>query len=224
MGQKINPLGFRIGIVKTWNSQWFAEKGEYAKNLLQDHKIRKMIEEKLQEAGINKLEIERYSDRISVSIHTSRPGVVIGRQGANLTELEEMLKKKFQKRFEIKVEEIQKPDLHAKLVADNIAHQISNRISYRRASKMAIQRIMEAGAKGVKIQIKGRLGGGADIARGEFFTDGQIPLSTLRADVSFAHKGAWTTYGQIGVKVWIYRGEKFSEKGKARIDSRRKNR
>lgn len=169
MGQKINPLGFRIGIVKTWNSQWFAEKGEYAKNLLQDHRIREMINEKLQEAGINKLEIERYSDRISVSIHTSRPGVVIGRQGANLTELEEILKRKFQKRFEIKVEEIQKPDLHAKLVADNIAHQISNRISYRRASKMAIQRIMEAGAKGVKIQIKGRLGGGQTLP-GENFS------------------------------------------------------
>ncbi|MCX6807509.1 MAG: 30S ribosomal protein S3 [Patescibacteria group bacterium] len=222
MGQKVNPVGFRIGITQKCVSQWFAGKMTYAQNLFDDHKIRQFISEKVKDGGINKIEIQRYSDRIQVTIHTSRPGVVIGRQGANLTDLENLLRRKMQKRFEIKVEEIQKPELEARLVAEDIARQITGRVSYRRASKMAIRRTMESGAKGIKILVKGRLGG-ADIARGEFFAEGQIPLSTLRADISYAHVGAWTTYGQIGVRVWIYRGEQFTSKGPERIDSRRKN-
>ncbi len=222
MGQKINPVGFRIGTTRTWTSQWFADKKEYAQNLLEDHKIRALISAKLSEGGLNRIEIQRFSDRVIITLHSARMGMVLGKGGVIIQDLEALLRRKFQKRFEVKAEEITKPELHARLVADDIARQISHRISYRRAAKMSLKRIMEAGAHGAKVQIKGRLGG-ADIARGEFFTEGQIPLSTLRADISYAHAGAWTTYGQIGVKVWIYRGEKFSEKGKSRIDSRRKN-
>ena len=223
MGQKVNPVGFRIGTVRTWKSQWFSEKRTYARDLLEDHAIRKIVSQSTKDAMIDRVEIQRFAGRLIVSIFTARPGMIIGKGGAGMIELEEKLKKKCQRRVEVKVEEIQKSDLYASLVAEDIARQITARISYRRAAKMAMRRVLEAGGEGVRVAVKGRLNG-ADIARQEFFTEGQLPLSTLRADVDFATRGAWTSYGQVGVRVWIYRGEKLTGRGSGTMASKEERR
>ena len=208
MGQKVHPKGIRIGINRTWDSKWYAGKRNFAKLFLQDTEIRKTIGVKIKDAGIARIEIERSIKNVIVNIYSAKPGVIIGRQGAAIEQLKADLEKKFNERFEINIKEIKKPELEAVLVADGIARQIEKRIAYRRAAKMAIQKTMESGAKGVKIFVGGRLNG-VEIARSEMFTEGKIPTQTLRADISYAMDRASTTYGIIGVKVWIYRGEVF---------------
>lgn len=213
MGHKVNPNIIRIGINRTWDSKWYANKRNYAKIFLQDTEIRKVINEKIVDAGISKIEIERFTKHVIINIYTSKPGIVIGRQGAAIEVLKTDLEKRFNERFEINIKEIKNPELEARLVAENIARQIEKRFAYRRAAKMAIQKSMEKGARGIKVKLAGRLNG-VEIARQELFTEGKIPLQTLRADVSYANAEANTTYGIIGVKVWIYRGEIFGKSKK----------
>ncbi len=208
MGQKVHPKGIRIGVNRTWDSKWYANKRNFAKFFLQDTEIRKAINSKIVDAGIARIEIERSIKNVIINIYTSKPGVIIGRQGAAIDQLKSDLEKKFNERFEINIKEIKKPELEAELVADGIARQIEKRIAYRRAAKMAIQKAMESGARGIKVFLGGRLNG-VEIARSEMFTQGKIPTQTLRADISYATERASTTYGVIGVKVWIYRGEVF---------------
>lgn len=212
MGQKINPIGLRVGIIKDWESRWYAEK-DYADLLHEDIKIREYLEERLKQAAVSTIEIERAANRVNITIHTGKPGMVIGKGGSEVEKLRKDLMKLTGKRIHINIVEIKKVDLDAKLVAENIARQLENRISFRRAQKQAIQRTMRAGAKGIKTQVSGRLGG-ADIARAEHYSEGTVPLHTLRADIDYAHAEADTTYGKLGVKVWIYRGEVLPEKPK----------
>ena len=212
MGQKINPIGLRVGIIKDWESKWYAEK-DYADLLHEDIKIREYLEEKLANAALSKVEIERAANRVNITIHTGKPGMVIGKGGAEVEKLRKSLAKLTGKRVHINIVEVKKVDLDAKLVAENIARQLEARISFRRAQKQAIQRTMRAGALGIKTQVSGRLGG-ADIARAEHYSEGTVPLHTLRADIDYAHAEADTTYGKLGVKVWIYRGEVLPEKAK----------
>ncbi len=212
MGQKINPIGLRVGVIKDWESRWYAEKN-YADLLHEDIKIREYLEERLKQAAISTIEIERAANRVNITIHTGKPGMVIGKGGSEVEKLRKDLMKLTGKRIHINIVEIKKVDLDAKLVAENIARQLENRISFRRAQKQAIQRTMRAGAKGIKTQVSGRLGG-ADIARAEHYSEGTVPLHTLRADIDYAHAEADTTYGKLGVKVWIYRGEVLPEKPK----------
>lgn len=212
MGQKINPIGLRVGIIKDWESKWYAEK-DYAELLHEDIKIREYLEEKLASAALSKVEIERAANRVNVTIHTGKPGMVIGKGGAEVEKLRKTLSNLTGKRVHINIVEVKKVDLDAKLVAENIARQLEARISFRRAQKQAIQRTMRAGALGIKTQVSGRLGG-ADIARAEHYSEGTVPLHTLRADIDYAHAEADTTYGKLGVKVWIYRGEVLPEKTK----------
>ena len=200
MGQKVNPHGLRVGIIKDWDSRWYAEK-DFADNLVEDDKIRKYIKKRLYSAGISRTEIERASDRLKLIIHTAKPGIVIGRGGSAIEELKKELQKltfKEVKRFDV--------DKDAQLVAENIAQQLENRISFRRAMKSCMQRTMRNGALGIKASCSGRLGG-ADMARTEFYSEGTIPLQTLRADIDYGFAEADTTYGKVGVKVWIYHGE-----------------
>ncbi|QBP39796.1 MULTISPECIES: 30S ribosomal protein S3 [Paenisporosarcina] len=216
MGQKINPIGLRIGIIRDWESKWYAEK-DYATLLHEDLRIRKYIETRLKEASVSKVEIERAANRVNISIHTAKPGMVIGKGGTEVEALRKYLNATTGKRVHINIIEIKRPDLDAKLVAENIARQLENRVSFRRAQKQSLQRTMRSGAKGIKTQVSGRLGG-ADIARAEHYSEGTVPLHTLRADIDYAHAEADTTYGKLGVKVWIYRGEvlpvkKNSEEG-----------
>jgi small subunit ribosomal protein S3 len=206
MGQKVNPHGMRVGIIKDWDSKWFAEKKSFGDLLVEDFKIRKYVKNKLYIAGISKIEIERAANRIKVSIHTAKPGMVIGKGGSGVEQLKAELEKLTKKSVIVNVEEIKQPELDAQLVAENIAAQIERRISFRRAMKQAIQRTMKAGALGVKTAVSGRLGG-ADMARTEGYSEGTIPLQTLRADIDYGFAEADTTYGKIGVKVWIYKGE-----------------
>jgi len=209
MGQKVNPNGLRVGIIRSWDSKWFANKKQYRTNLHQDVLIRRFIKEYFKEGYIARVEIQRDANRTTLVIHTSRPGVIIGRQGEGIEKFEKTLGKKFgPTRFSVNVKEVKNPDVDSVLVAENIARQITRRVSYRRAVKTAIQRAMENGAKGIKVTVKGRLNG-VEISRTESFSEGKIPLHTLRADIEFAHHGAWTTYGIIGVRVWIYKGEVF---------------
>ncbi len=208
MGQKVNPVCMRIGINRQWDSKWYASKKKYGKTLHQDLAIQKEISKKLKDAGISRIEILRTANAVSINIHTAKPGLIIGRGGENIEALREQLEKKFDNKFSVNILEIKKPNLDAQVVAASIAQQISRRISYRRAAKMAIQKSREAGAIGVKVRIAGRLNG-VEIARNEFFSDGKIPLHTFRADIDYAYIPAWTTYGQIGVKVWIYKGDVF---------------
>ena len=212
MGQKINPIGLRVGIIKDWESRWYAEK-DYADLLHEDIKIREYLEERLKQAAVSTIEIERAANRVNITIHTGKPGMVIGKGGSEVEKLRKDLMKLTGKRIHINIVEIKKVDLDAKLVAENIARQLENRISFRRAQKQAIQSTMRAGAKGIKTQVSGRLGG-ADIARAEHYSEGTVPLHTLRADIDYAHAEADTTYGKLGVKVWIYRGEVLPEKPK----------
>ena len=205
MGQKVNPHGMRVGVIKVWDSRWYAEK-DFADNLVEDHKIRTFVKKRLYAAGISKVEIERSTDRVRVIIHTAKPGVVIGRGGAEIEKLKNEIAKLTTKKLFVDIKEIKRPERDAQLVAENIAQQLENRISFRRAMKSTMQRTMKAGALGIKASCGGRLGG-ADIARTEFYSEGTIPLQTLRADIDYGFAEADTTYGKVGVKVWIYKGE-----------------
>ena len=212
MGQKINPIGLRVGVIKDWESKWYADK-DYADLLHEDIKIREYLEERLKTAAVSTIEIERAANRVNITIHTGKPGMVIGKGGSEVEKLRKKLSDLTGKRIHINIVEIKKVDLDAKLVAENIARQLEGRISFRRAQKQVIQRTMRAGALGIKTQVSGRLGG-ADIARAEHYSEGTVPLHTLRADIDYAHAEADTTYGKLGVKVWIYRGEVLPEKPK----------
>lgn len=206
MGQKVHPKGLRIGIIKDWDSKWFANKKNYAELLHEDIKIRQYLKKKLYQAGVPTIEIERAGGRVKVSIHTAKPGIVIGRGGAEVENLRRELDRMTGKQVSINIVEIKKPELYAQLVAENVAAQLERRISFRRATKQAVSRSMRMGAEGIKIAVSGRLGG-AEIARSEWYAEGKVPLHTLRADVDYGFAEANTTYGKIGVKVWIYRGE-----------------
>ncbi len=205
MGQKTNPIGLRVGLIRGWNSNWYESKS-YATKLKEDDKLRSYIRNRLKKAGISKIIIDRTSKSIILNIHTSRPGVVIGKSGKEITQLEEELKQISSKEIKIQISEIKRPELDAYLVAENIANQIEGRVSFRRAMKMAITASMRMGAEGIRIMCAGRLGG-AEIARTEQYKDGRIPLHTLRADIDYANGRAETIYGSIGIKVWICRGE-----------------
>ena len=212
MGQKVNPHGLRVGVIKDWDSKWYAE-GEFADNLVEDYHIRKYLKKKLYSAGVSKIEIERASDRVRVIIHTAKPGVIIGKGGAEIEVTKKELSKLTGKeKILVDIKEIKRPDKDAQLVAENIAQQLENRVSYRRAVKSCMGRVMKAGALGIKAACAGRLGG-ADIARSEFYSEGTIPLQTLRADIDYGFAEADTTYGKVGVKVWIYKGEVLPAKG-----------
>ena len=212
MGQKVNPIGMRVGIIRDWESKWYADK-DYAELLHEDLKVREYITKRLSDASVSKVEIERAANRINISVHTAKPGMVIGKGGTEVEALRKALNQLTGKRVHINILEIKRADLDATLVAENIARQLENRVSFRRAQKQAIQRTMRAGAQGIKTQTSGRLGG-ADIARAEHYSEGTVPLHTLRADIDYAHAEADTTYGKLGVKVWIYRGEVLPEKPK----------
>ncbi len=212
MGQKINPIGLRVGIIRDWESKWYAGK-DYADLLHEDLKVREYIAKRLSDASVSKVEIERAANRINVTVHTAKPGMVIGKGGTEVEALRKALNQLTGKRVHINILEIKRADMDATLVAENIARQLENRVSFRRAQKQAIQRTMRAGAKGIKTQTSGRLGG-ADIARAEHYSEGTVPLHTLRADIDYGTAEADTTYGKIGVKVWIYRGEILPTKKK----------
>lgn len=206
MGQKVNPHGMRVGVIKDWDSKWYAE-ADFSDNLVEDYNIRKFVKKELYSAGISKIEIERASDRVKVFIYTAKPGVVIGKGGADIEKLKAKIQKLTTKKVSIDIKEIKRPDGDAQLVAENIALQLENRVSFRRAMKSVMSRTMKtAGVKGIKTSVSGRLGG-ADMARTEFYSEGTIPLQTLRADIEYGFAEADTTYGKVGVKVWIYKGE-----------------
>lgn len=212
MGQKVNPIGLRVGIIRDWDSRWYADKRNYATYLHEDVKIRDYIEEKLKNAALGHIEIERRDEsRVNVIIFTAKPGYVIGKGGADIDNLRQQLKRLVNREIFIDVVEIKKPDLVARLVARNIADQLERRVSFRIAQKRAIQNVMKAGARGIKTAVSGRLGG-ADMARTEGYSEGNVPLQTLRADIDYAHEEADTTYGKMGVKVWIYKGEILPQK------------
>ena len=215
MGQKINPTGLRIGVIKDWESRWYAKKGEFGDILVEDNKIREFLLELLAPAGVPKVEIERDPKRIRINIFCAKPGIVIGRGGAEIEKLKETVKKMLggDKDVYINITEIKQPDLDAQLVAEGIAAQLEKRVSFRRALKQSIGRTMKAGAKGIKAQVSGRLGG-AEIARTEQYHEGTIPLQTIRADIDYGFAEAKTTYGRIGVKIWIYKGEVLHESRK----------
>lgn len=211
MGQKINPTGLRVGVIKNWESRWYADPKKFGDVLLEDYKLRKYLLEKLAPAGVPKIEIERDAKRVYVGVHCAKPGMVIGRQGAEIEKLKRICEKKLGgKEVSLNIIEIKQPDLDAALVAENVAGQLERRISYRRALKQAIGRSMKLGAKGIKIQVSGRLGG-AEIAQTATYHEGTIPLQTIRADIDYGFAEAKTTYGRIGVKVWLYRGEVLHE-------------
>ncbi len=205
MGQKVNPHGLRVGVISDWDSRWYAE-ADFADNLVEDYNIRKFLKKKLYSAGVAKIEIERSADRVKVIIHTAKPGVVIGKGGSEIEKLKNDLVKFTKSKVLVDIKEIKRPDNNAQLVAENIAGQLENRISFRRAMKSTMSRTMKSGALGIKTAVAGRLGG-ADMARTEFYSDGTIPLQTLRADIDYGFAEANTTYGKVGVKVWIYQGE-----------------
>jgi len=205
MGQKVHPRGLRIGITENWRSRWFAGKG-FDKLVREDLEIRKFLEQKLMRAAISKIEIERAGDRVKVDIHTARPGIVIGKRGAEVEVLRADLEKATGKHVQINIEEVKKPELDATLVAQSIAEQLEARVGFRRAMKKAVTQAMKSGAQGIKVQCAGRLGG-AEMARTEWYREGRVPLHTLRADIDYGFAEALTTFGRIGVKVWIYRGD-----------------
>ena len=207
MGQKVNPHGMRVGIIKDWDSKWYADKKNFADNLIEDHKIREFLKKKLYSANVSKIEIERAAeDKVRIIVFTAKPGYVIGKGGAEIEKLKKDVQKITNKNIFIDIKEIKRPDRDAQLVAESIALSLENRVSFRRALKQAMSRTMKAGALGIKASVGGRLGG-ADIARREFYSEGTIPLQTLRADIDYGFAEADTTYGKLGVKVWIYKGE-----------------
>ncbi len=211
MGQKVNPHGLRVGVIKDWDSKWYAD-AEFADYLVEDYNIRKFLKKKLYSAGVSKIEIERASDRVKVVIYTAKPGVVIGKGGAEIEVTKKELSKLTDKKVLVDIKEIKRPDRDAQLVAENIALQLENRVSFRRAMKSCMGRTMKSGALGIKTTCSGRLGG-AEIARSESYSEGTIPLQTLRADIEYGFAEANTTYGKVGVKVWIYKGEVLPTKG-----------
>ena len=211
MGQKVNPHGMRVGVIKDWDSRWYAE-ADFADNLIEDHEIRTYLKKRLYSAGISKIEIERASDRIKIIVHTAKPGVVIGKGGAEIEKLKAEVQKMTDKKLFVDIKEVKRPDRDAQLVAESIAQQLENRVSFRRVMKSTMGRSMKAGVLGIKTAVGGRLGG-ADIARTEFYSEGTIPLQTLRADIDYGFAEADTTYGKLGVKVWIYKGEVLPTKG-----------
>ena len=211
MGQKVNPHGMRVGVIKDWDSRWYAE-ADFADNLIEDHEIRTYLKKRLYSAGISKIEIERASDRIKIIVHTAKPGVVIGKGGAEIEKLKAEVQKMTDKKLFVDIKEVKRPDRDAQLVAESIAQQLENRVSFRRAMKSTMGRSMKAGVLGIKTAVGGRLGG-ADIASTEFYSEGTIPLQTLRADIDYGFAEADTTYGKLGVKVWIYKGEVLPTKG-----------
>ena len=218
MGQKINPTGLRIGVIKDWESRWYAKKADFGDTLVEDYELREYLLETLAPAGVPKVEIERTAKRVRINIHVAKPGMVIGRGGAEIEKLKATLEKKLGKEVSLNIIEIKNPDVNAQLVAESIASQLERRISFRRALKQAIGRAMKLGAKGIKIQVSGRIGG-AEIARSETYKEGTIPLQTIRADIDYGFAEAHTTYGRIGVKVWLYRGEVLRDT--RRVGSRR---
>ena len=229
MGQKINPTGLRIGVIKDWESRWYAKKSDFGANLVEDYELREYLLETLAPAGVPKVEIERTAKRVRINIHVAKPGMVIGRGGAEIEKLKATLERKLGKEVSLNIIEIKNPDVNAQLVAESIASQLERRISFRRALKQAIGRAMKLGAKGIKCQVSGRVGG-AEIARSETYKEGTIPLQTIRADIDYGFAEAKTTYGRIGVKVWIYTGEVLqvsnNEKRErpARLSPRKENR
>ena len=212
MGQKVNPHGLRVGVIKDWDSKWYAEDASFSDFLVEDYNIRKFLKKKLYAAGISKIEIERTTDRVKVIIYTAKPGVVIGKGGAEIEVTKKELSKMTGKKVLVDIKEIKRPDKDAQLAAENIAAQLENRVSFRRAMKSVMGRAMKSGALGIKTSCSGRLGG-ADMARTEFYSEGTIPLQTLRADIEYGFAEADTTYGKVGVKVWIYKGEVLPTKG-----------
>lgn len=219
MGQKVNPHGLRVGIIKDWDSVWYADKKSFGDLLVEDHKIREFVKKKLYISGISRIEIERAANRVKLSVHTAKPGMVIGRGGSGVDELRKDLEKLTGKSVVINVEEIKVPELDAQLVAENIASQLERRVSFRRAMKQSIQRTMRFGGLGIKTQVSGRVGG-ADMARTEGYSEGTIPLQTLRADIDYGFAEADTTFGKLGVKVWLYKGEVLPA---AKVDGQRTN-
>ena len=205
MGQKVHPYGFRLGIIKDWRSRWYAEK-EYGANLQEDLRIRSFVKKRLTHAGVSVVEIERKSNRVHVIVHTARPGIVIGKKGAEIETLKKDLQKFARKEVSITIQEIRRPETDAQLTAENVAMQLERRVAFRRAMKKTVLSSMKLGAKGIKIHVAGRLGG-AEMARSEWYREGRVPLHTLRADIDYGFAEARTTYGKIGVKVWIYKGE-----------------
>ena len=205
MGQKVNPHGLRVGVIKDWDSKWYAE-GDFADCLIEDYNIRKFLKKRFYSAGVSKIEIERASDKVKIIIYTAKPGLVIGKGGAEIEKVKAELAAYTDKKLIVDIKEVKRPDRDAQLVAENIASQLENRVSFRRAMKSCLGRTMKTGAKGIKTAVSGRLGG-ADIARTEFYSEGTIPLQTLRADIDYGFAEADTTYGKLGVKVWIYKGE-----------------
>ncbi len=206
MGQKVNPIGLRLGIVKTWESRWYADRKRYSDYILEDHKIREYIKNKLFHAGISRIEIERSSKRVRLRIYTARPGIVIGKKGSEIEQLKKELEKMITQEVLIDIQEVRKPEIEAQLVAENVALQIVRRVAFRRAMKRGVSSAMRFGAKGIKIICSGRLGG-AEMARTEWYREGRVPLHTLRADIDYGFTQAKTTYGTVGVKVFIFKGE-----------------
>ena len=206
MGQKVNPHGLRVGVIKDWDTKWYANKKDFSKFLVEDFKIRQLVKKKLYIAGISRIEIERAANKVKVNINTAKPGLVIGKGGSGIEELRRAVEKLTNRSVIINITEVQKPELDAQLVAENIASQLERRISFRRAMKQCMSKTMKSGAKGIKTAVSGRVGG-AEIARTEHYHEGTIPLQTLRADIDYGFAEADTTYGKLGVKVWIYKGE-----------------
>ena len=215
MGQKVNPHGLRVGIIKDWDSRWFANNKDFGDTLVADYNLRKMLKKKLYAAGIPKIEIERDASRVRINLHCAKPGMVIGKGGSEIDKLRVQCEAHLKKPVHINIVEIKSPDMNAQLIAESIAQQLEKRISFRRAMKQAIGRAMRFGAKGIKTQCSGRLGG-AEIARSEMYHEGTIPLQTLRADIDYGFAEAATTYGRIGVKVWLYKGEVLQDNRKSR--------
>ncbi len=212
MGQKVHPYGFRLVYNKTWKSRWYAEGSQYRDRLHEDLKLRNQLKKRLHHAGVSEIDIERTGDKFRVTIYTSRPGIIIGRKGTEVDKLRDDLTRRLGREVHINIQEIQRPELDAQLVAENIAHQLLRRVAFRRAMKKAMESAFRFGAKGVKIQVSGRLGG-TEIARTEWYQDGRLPLHTLKADIDYGLAESHTTYGTIGVKVWIYKGDLLREKG-----------
>ena len=237
MGQKVNPHGLRVGIIKDWDSRWFANKSTFGDTLVEDYNVRNFIKKNLYAAGVPKIEIERFAeDKVRIHIHCAKPGIVIGRGGTEIEKLRQTLEKMMGKQVAVNIVEVKNPDINSKLVAEKIALDLENRVSFRRTMKQAIGRAMRLGAKGIKVSVSGRLGG-AEIARSETYHEGTIPLQTIRADIDYATAEAATTYGRLGIKVWIYKGEvlkgeaakadeaksKFDNKDNRRRNNRRRN-
>jgi small subunit ribosomal protein S3 len=208
MGQKVHPYGFRLGFNKTWRSRWFADK-DYAKLLHEDLKLRDSLKQRFSHAGVSKIEIERAANKLKIDIHTSRPGIIIGRKGTEVDKLKQEIQKKTNREVFINIQEIQKPELDAQLIGESVAMQLEKRVAFRRAMRKAVESALRFGARGIKVRVSGRLNG-AEIARSEWYLHGQLPLQTLRADIDYGFAQAFTTYGAIGVKVWLYKGERLA--------------